>query len=468
MLVGRRFRVRFTPDQLVYADEVAGVCRAVWNTGLDQRRQYRQRRAWINYPQQAKELVETKLDPDFAWISQVPAHCLQQTLMDLDKACRAHGTWRVKFRAKARWSPSFRFPEGKHMRVQRLSKRCAQVNLPKFGRVRFRWTRGLGGTIRSATLTRDGVHGDWHVSFLVEDGMLEAGPDPALPAVGIDRGVVVALALSDGRMLDQDFTSPREQAAIGRLQRRAARQHGPRAPGTRGRKGRRAPSKRWLRTQARIAKKLAKQRRRRDDFTAKTASTLTRDHSLIAVEDLRVLNMTRRPAPKPDPDQPGAFLPNRAAQKSGLNRAILGKGWGKFLLNLHHRARYTGTRIITVPASFTSQRCHQCQHVSTGNRDSQASFRCERCAWHGNADTNAAINILAAGQAASGRVTPGESGCVNHQEPEIWAFGIPVLEGREDVKIGKCDRPEDVAVVADVSKRTLGQTVAPLALGGQI
>ena len=73
--------------------------------------------------------------------------------------------------------------------------------------------------------------------------------------------------------------------------------------------------------------------------------------------------MTRRATPKPDPDQPGVFLPNRAAQKSGLNRAILGKGWGKFLLNLHHQARYTGTQIITVPPDFTSQRCHQCQHA---------------------------------------------------------------------------------------------------------
>jgi len=108
----------------------------VWNTGLDQRRQYGQPRAWITYYQQAKELAEAKLDPDFAWISEAPAHCLQQTLMDLDKACRAHGTWNVKFRSKTRWSPSFRFPEGDRMRVRRLSKRWGQVNLPKFGRVR--------------------------------------------------------------------------------------------------------------------------------------------------------------------------------------------------------------------------------------------------------------------------------------------------------------------------------------------
>jgi putative transposase len=56
----------------------------------------------------------------------------------------------VKFRSKNKWSPSFRFPEGKHMRVQRLSKRWAQVNLPKIGQVKFRFTRDLGGTIRSA------------------------------------------------------------------------------------------------------------------------------------------------------------------------------------------------------------------------------------------------------------------------------------------------------------------------------
>lgn len=138
----------------------------------------------------------------------------------------------MNFRSKDRWSPSFRFPEGKHMQLQRLSARWAQINLPKFGQVRLRFTRELGGQIRSATLTRDGVHGDWYISILIEDGVLAATCDPTLPAVGIDRGVKVALALSDGQMLDRAFTSPAEQARIAALQRKAARQHGPalRAP----------------------------------------------------------------------------------------------------------------------------------------------------------------------------------------------------------------------------------------------
>jgi len=400
---------------LAYAEQTAGICRAVWNTGLDQRRQYRQRQAWINYHQQAKELVEAKREDDLAWLVEAPGHCLQQTLMDLDKACRAHGTWAVKFRSKDRWEPSSRFPEGNRMQLQRLSARWAQINLPKFGQVRVRFTRDLSGQIRSATLTRDGVHGDWYICILIEDGILAAVCDPALPAVGIDRGVKIALALSDGQMLNQLFTTDAEQVSIANLQRKAARQHGPRTPGTTGRKGRRAPSKRWLRTQARIAKKLATQRRRRDDFTAKTAHTLTRGHSLIVVENLRVAQMTKRATPKPDPDQPGVFLPNRAAQKSGLNRAILAKGWGKFLLALAHQARYTGTQIVTVPAAYTSQMCHHCQYTSAENRESQAEFLCARCHWSGNADYNASRNILAAGLAVTGRTSPGTSGSVNHQ-----------------------------------------------------
>ena len=53
-----------------------------------------------------------------------------------------------------------------------------------------------------------------------------------------------------------------------------------------------------------------------------------RDHDVIVLEDLRVANMVRRPAPKPDPDTAGVFLPNRARAKAGLNRPIHRSCWG--------------------------------------------------------------------------------------------------------------------------------------------
>ncbi|WP_242460725.1 helix-turn-helix domain-containing protein [Mycobacterium paragordonae] len=43
MLAGRRFRIEFTDEQAEYAERIGAVCRAVFNTGLEQRREYRRR-----------------------------------------------------------------------------------------------------------------------------------------------------------------------------------------------------------------------------------------------------------------------------------------------------------------------------------------------------------------------------------------------------------------------------------------
>ncbi|MFA5711308.1 RNA-guided endonuclease InsQ/TnpB family protein, partial [Mycolicibacterium sp.] len=186
MLTGRRFRVEFTDEQVEYAERIGAACRAVWNTGLEQRREYRRRGAWMNYQSQAKELAEAKTE--HSWLKAVPGHCLQQTLMDLDRACRERGTFRVRWRSGRRWSPSFRFPEGNKMAVEKLNRRHGRIKLPKLGWVKFRASRSLDGeTLRSATLSREGRH--WFLSVLVDDGRQtpEAHVSPG-SAVGVDRG----------------------------------------------------------------------------------------------------------------------------------------------------------------------------------------------------------------------------------------------------------------------------------------
>ena len=59
---------------------------------------------------------------------------------------------------------------------------------------------------------------------------------------------------------------------------------------------------------------------------------------VIALEKLNVAGMTRRPAPKPDPDKAGAFLPNLATAKAGLNKSILDAGWAQFAAILTAKA----------------------------------------------------------------------------------------------------------------------------------
>ena len=46
--------------------------------------------------------------------------------------------------------------------------------------------------------------------------------------------------------------------------------------------------------------------------------------------------------------------------KSGLNREILATGW----VGLRQKLNYKVARLVTVPAAYTSQTCHQCGHVA--------------------------------------------------------------------------------------------------------
>lgn len=379
MLTGRRFRVEFSQEQARYAEQIGAACRAVWNTGLEQRREYRRRGAWMNYRPQAKELAEAKTEQE--WLKDVPGHCLQQTLMDLDKACRTHGTFRVRWRSGRRWPPSFRFPEGNKMVVEKLNGRHARIKLPKLGWVKFRASRSLDGeTIRSATVVRNGGH--WFISVLVDDGARTPAQHSAPgTAVGVDRGVATAIATSAGELIDRAFTTAGERRRVVALQRRLSRC------------AKRSANRDKAR--AALAALRARERRRRLDFCAQTAHQLATVKAVVVVEDLKTRNMTR--SAKGTLQAPG----RNVAAKSGLNRAILSKGWHQFSLALSSAARYTGTTVVAVPAAYTSQRCSQCGHVDPKSRESQAVFRCTHCSHCEHADVNAANNILAAGLAVT-------------------------------------------------------------------
>jgi putative transposase len=200
--------------------------------------------------------------------------------------------------------------------------------------------------------------------------------------VGIDMGITHFLTTSDGAHVP----NPRHFAATaGRLanaQQALARKK-------RG-------SKRRRKAAARVACLHSKVRRSRLDHAHKGALKLVRDHDLIVHEALQVAKLVRRPDPRPAGK--GAWEPNGAAAKAGLNRSILDAGWGVFLKILHDKAEWAGRSVVEVAPHYTSQRCAQCGHVAAGNRIGEA-FRCLACGHEAHADVNAAINILRAGLA---------------------------------------------------------------------
>ena len=67
---------------------------------------------------------------------------------------------------------------------------------------------------------------------------------------------------------------------------------------------------------------------------------------------------------------------------------------------IDYKAKLSGVPVFFVSPAYTSQTCSVCGFVHEGNRSSQSSFVCLRCAHSENADLNAAKNIRDMARAA--------------------------------------------------------------------
>ncbi len=379
-----RYRLYPSGEQEQILLEHCGHARFIWNLGQEQRSAYRPGRGPTpGFAAQCRQLTEARAAEP--WLAAGPVNVQQQALRDLDQAWRNffNGTHQRPGWRKQHIHEGFRITDT--CKVTRLNRNWGQVAVPKVGWVRFKWSRDAQGA-KSYRVTRDRA-GRWHVAFAVIPQPI-AGPGTG-DIVGIDRGVVVTAALSTGEHLHCPALGTSERARLRKAQRRAAR-----AP-------RQSPEK--AAEYARVARLRARGADIRKDWVEKASTDLARRFDVIRFEDLRIRNMTTRPAPKPDPDQPGAWLPNGAAAKAGLNRAILAQGWGMLVTRTTDKAP---GRVQKVRAAYTSLRCSDCGWIDKDSRKSQAEFLCANCGFTCNADQNASINIAAGRAGGTTRGNP--------------------------------------------------------------
>jgi putative transposase len=236
------------------------------------------------------------------------------------------------------------------------------------------------GRVKTVSVKHEGRQ--WYVILACDH--VPAEPLPPTGAVtGIDMGVNHFLTTSEGTHVANPRHGKRNAEALAEAQR-ALKAFPRRKRENRTAKHRRASEK--------VAKLHRKIRRQRTDHAHKTALALVRDHDRIGHERLSIANMVRAPKPKPDPDQPGAFLANGAASKAGLNRSILDAGWGVFLGILAHKAESAGRVLIAVDPRNTSRTCPECGHVAGENRNGE-KFQCTVCGHIDHADRVGAWNI---------------------------------------------------------------------------
>ena len=361
----------------------AGACRFVFNRALArQNENHEAGNKYIPYGKMASWLVEWKNATETQWLKDSPSQPLQQSLKDLERAYKNFFQKRAAFpRFKKRGqNDAFRYPQG-----VKLDQENSRIFLPKLGWMRYRNSRQVTGVVKNVTVSQS--CGKWYISIQTESEV-STPVHPSASMVGLDAGVAKLATLSDGTVFEPVNSCQKNQKKLARLQRQLSRKV--------------KFSNNWQKQKRKIQRLHSCIANIRRDYLHKVTTTVSKNHAMIVIEDLKVSNMSKSAAGTVS--QPG----RNVRAKSGLNRSILDQGWYEMRRQLEYKQLWRGGQVLAVPPAYTSQRCACCGHTAKENRLSQSKFRCQACGYTANADVNGARNILTAGfeVMAAGQILP--------------------------------------------------------------
>ena len=245
------YRLYPAPGQRSALARAFGCARVVFNDGLRARQEaYEAGLPYITDAELSARLTAAKATPERAWLGEVSAVVLQQSLADLNTAYRnffASVTGKRKgpkiepprFKSRKDHRQAVRFTANARFRVLASGK----LRLPKIGDVPVRWSRDLPSEPSSVTVIRDCCG-----PVLRELRRWRPGraPCPGGTVTGIDLGLTHFAVLSDGRKI----ASPRFLRRAEKKLRRAQRSLSRKEKGSRNRAKARArspvPTRRWL------------------------------------------------------------------------------------------------------------------------------------------------------------------------------------------------------------------------------
>ncbi len=370
----------------------AGACRFVFNRALArQNENHEVGNKYIPYGKMASWLVEWKNATETQWLKDAQSQPLQQSLKDLERAYKNFFRKRAAFpRFKKRGQNDvFRYPQG-----VKLDQENSRIFLPKLGWMRYRNSRQVTGVVKNVTVSQS--CGKWYISIQTESEV-STPVHPSASMVGLDAGVAKLATLSDGTVFEPVNSFQKNQKKLARLQRQLSRKV--------------KFSNNWQKQKRKIQRLHSCIANIRRDYLHKVTTTVSKNHAMIVIEDLKVSNMSKSAAGTVS--QPG----RNVRAKSGLNRSILDQGWYEMRRQLEYKQLWRGGQVLAVPPAYTSQRCACCGHTAKENRLSQSKFRCQICGYTANADVNGARNILAAGHAVLACGEMVQSGRPLKQEP---------------------------------------------------
>ena len=372
-----KYRLFPTKAQKRQLNAVLRDCCWVYNQCLEERKTaWEQEQRSVTCYDQHKKLPELK--ESRPTLKQVHSQVLQDVPKRLDRSFQdffrrvKHGETPgfPRFRPYQRYD-SITFPQ--------VPSGCRLTDdgclaLSKIGSVPIKLHRPLEGIPKTATVKRTPT-GKWFVSFSCEWEPTALPPND--DKIGIDMGVRIFAALSNGDKIENPQFFKTEQKALAKAQRNLAKQ-------TKGTKERAHARK----AVSRIYERLAWQR---DNFAHQESRKLVDRYGTIIVEALNIKKLLE----KPD-------------SCSSKKRGIADAAWRQFLTLLSVKAEWAARTFVAVNPAYTSRTCSACGHRGE-DQGSALTFTCPRCSHSEHRDTNAAKNIFALGTQCMGAHHPLEA-----------------------------------------------------------
>ena len=346
-----QFRV-YTKDHEKF-NRVLEMNRILYNAALEHKREAYRRGKQVSYFDQNTEFVGVRKDDSewagqSTWIGRMTLKRLDNAYGKFFRSNKNDGKVGLpRFKSENRWHTIELLPQYYTVKNNRIKVK----GLPT---LRFR-QRDLPPSkdCKKISITRRGKKLYATLVYAVETTFLPEN----IEAVGIDMGISDRMVLSNGSKIERREQSPDIKKKHKRL--------------SACKKG----SNEWRKRKEILSNVCHKERVKNRNALHRITSQIVKNYGFIAVEGLNIKGMSS------------------GKKKRGLNREIRSQSWGIIKDQLIYKAENAGRKLVLVNPQYTSQTCSNCGVIEASNRNKK-EYNCFDCGYSGDADINAAKNIL--------------------------------------------------------------------------
>ncbi len=334
-----------------------GCSRFIYNYFLDLRnKNYLETKTSLTFAKCSSALTQLKKDNSYIWLNDVSAQSLQSSLRHLDSAYNSFFQKKSKFpkfKKKAN-KQSFTVPQAFKIKDNKLF-------IPKFKQgITIKVHQKVLGEIKHITISMTPT-GKYFASLTCEQEYTQY--EPTGSSVGVDVGIKDLAILSNGKKYKNVRSLKLRLKKLKFKQSQVSKK----VKGSNSRK-------RAIRQLSLVHEKIANVRK---DHLRKVTTDIVKNHDVICVETLAVINMMKN---------------------HKLAQALSDVAIGEFFSMLEYKAEWNDRTLIKIDKWYpSSKNCSVCNTINQNLTLKDRSWTCRECGTIHDRDINAACNILTQG-----------------------------------------------------------------------